>query len=132
MSSSELPDSVVDDVAAAAATEASVPLSLKDELYLCSVKDDLARAKDILQRWISQDIPLTPDDLTRALDMALMYGHISVAQLLLDHGAAITVSTTAAATYDNPTSLAGFKALVQHGWRVDSITNPVAKNLAMK
>ena len=127
MSSSEAPDSLIDD-----GVEAPIPASLKDALYLCSVNDDLARAKDILQRWSSEDTPFTPDDLTRALNIALMYGHISLVQLLLDHGAAITVSTTSAATHDNPTSLAIFKALVQHGWRVDSITNPVSKSLAMK
>ena len=127
MSLAPSPDSPIDDQ-----ERPSVSTSLKDTLDASSINGDLAAAKDILQRWSSQDTPFTPGDLKDALQYAVSYRHPLLVQLMLEHGAPISVTAVSSATTDEPGSLPIFELFVQHGWRVDGITNPVSKMLAMK
>lgn len=99
---------------------------MKESLKKSSYDGDFTRAQSILLDWTSNvSLPSpTPVDLSTALNYAVMHGHVSIVRLLLDHGAPITVSTTAMATRgDKPNSLTIFQEFLEHGWSVQSTAN---------
>ena len=112
--------------------EPPIPISLKDALKTSSISGDLVQAKRILRRWRSEDPPFTPGDLTDSLNCAVSYRHPLLVQLLLEYGAVTSVTTASMAASNEPGSLPTFELLVQYGWRVDSIMDPVSKILTMK
>ena len=100
------------------------PSTLKESLEISSFKGELTRARSTLQTWTSTHAPPTPIALKSALNSAVIHGHVLIVRLLLEHGALITISTTAHATRgDKPNSLAIFETFLEHGWSVQSTAN---------
>ncbi len=98
--------------------------TLRDPLELASSKGDLASVLSTLQSSVSDPSLPGPSnrELESALDLAVLYGHVEIVRLLLDHGVPITRPTALFATReDHPNALAIFEAFVAHGWDVNSI-----------
>ena len=97
--------------------------ALANSLQLASSKGDIASVSLILQSSVSDPSLHGPSlrDLESALDYAVLYGHVDVVRLLLQHGVPITRPTALVATReDHPNALAIFETFVGYGWDINS------------